>query len=64
MNWMIIDGLERYGFKDYAEALRDSTIEMVEKAGFAEYFDPITGEPLGADGFSWTAALTIDLMKD
>jgi neutral trehalase len=63
INWMIIDGLKRYGFKDYASALQDSTLEMVEKAGFAEYFDPITGEPLGSDGFSWTAALTIDLLK-
>jgi neutral trehalase len=64
INWLIIDGLNRYGFKDYAQALKDSTIEMVANAGFAEYFDPITGEPLGADGFSWTAALTIDLLKD
>jgi hypothetical protein len=63
INWMIIDGLKRYGFKDHAEALIDSSLEMVEKAGFAEYFDPITGEPLGADGFSWTAALAIDLDK-
>lgn len=64
INWLIIDGLNRYGYKDYASALKDSTLEMVEKAGFAEYFDPITGEPLGTDGFSWTAALTIDLLKN
>jgi hypothetical protein len=63
INWLIIDGLRRYGFKEYAEALEDTSIEMVQKAGFAEYFDPITGEPLGTDNFSWTAALTIDLVK-
>ncbi len=63
INWLIIDGLERYGYKDHASALRDLSLELVEKAGFAEYFDPITGEPLGADDFSWTAALTIDLSK-
>jgi len=62
-NWLIIDGLERYGFKDHAAALRESTLEMVAKSGFSEYFDPLTGEPAGADNFSWTAALVVDLLK-
>jgi len=47
MNWMIIDGLKRYGFKDHAAALRESTLELITKSGFYEYFDPVTGEPLG-----------------
>jgi glycogen debranching enzyme len=63
MNWMIIDGLNRYGYKDHAEALRESTIELVQKHGFYEYFNPISGHPLGAHNFSWTAALSIDLIK-
>lgn len=63
MNWLIIDGLERYGYHDHAAALRESTIEMVSKSGCYEYFDPLTGEPAGAANFSWTAALTIDLIK-
>jgi neutral trehalase len=63
MNWLIIDGLNRYGFKDYAATLRESTLEMVGKAGCYEYFDPLTGEGAGAANFSWTAALAIDLLK-
>lgn len=63
MNWLIIDGLKRYGFKDHAEALRESTLEMVGRSGCNEYFDPLTGEPAGAANFSWTAALAIDLLK-
>jgi len=62
-NWLIIDGLKRNGFKDHATALAESTLEMVEKAGFYEYFSPLTGAPEGAPNFSWTAALTIDLIK-
>jgi glycogen debranching enzyme len=62
-NWLIIDGLKRYGFHDHASALRESTLEMVEKGGFSEYFDPLTGEAAGAPNFSWTAALTLDLLK-
>lgn len=63
MNWLIIDGLQRYGFKEHATALRESTLEMVGKSGCYEYFDPLTGEPAGAADFSWTAALAIDLIK-
>ena len=63
VNWLIIDGLERYGFKDHAAVLRESTLEMIERGGCAEYFNPETGEPLGAKNFSWTAALAIDLLR-
>lgn len=63
MNWLVIDGLTRYGFHDHAAALRESTLEMVTKGGFHEYFNPLTGEGLGIDNFSWTAALTIDLLQ-
>ncbi len=63
MNWLIIDGLKRYGFKDHAAALRETTLEMVAKSGFSEYFDPLTGEAAGASNFSWTAALSIDLLN-
>jgi hypothetical protein len=62
MNWLIIDGLKRYGYDDHAEALRESTLEMVAKSGFAEYFDPIDGSAAGGTQFSWTAALVIDLI--
>jgi Trehalase len=63
INWLIIDGLSRYGFDAEATALRDSTVEMVTKSGCAEYFNPLTGDPAGTPDFSWTAALTIDLLK-
>ena len=63
-NWMIIEGLKRYGFKDHAEALTESTLELIAKSGFFEYFNPITGDPEGVDNFSWTAALAIDLLTN
>ncbi len=62
-NWLIIDGLKRYGFKDHAEALKETSLELVEKGGCYEYFNPITGDPLGSPNFSWTAALVIDMLK-
>ncbi len=62
-NWLIIDGLRRAGYKDHADALAATTLDMVRHSGFSEYFDPVTGEPLGARNFSWTAALVLDLLK-
>ncbi len=62
-NWLIIDGLKRCGFPDHAAALTESTLEMVERSGYFEYFSPLDGSPAGVDSFSWTAALTIDLLK-
>jgi hypothetical protein len=60
-NWLIIKGLKSYGFEDQARALTLSTLDLVQKSGFYEYFDPYTGEASGVNNFSWTAALVIDL---
>jgi neutral trehalase len=63
MNWLIIDGLRRYGYRDHADLLRDLSLELIQKHGFNEYFNPLTGAPEGVANFSWTAALAIDLQK-
>jgi hypothetical protein len=60
-NWLVIDGLRRYGFNEHAKKLTLSTLKLVSQHGFYEYFDPISGVSHGADNFSWTAALTVDL---
>lgn len=62
-NWLIIDGLKRYKFHDEAEQLMAQTIELVKTSGFYEYFSPVDASPAGANNFSWTAALTIDLLE-
>jgi hypothetical protein len=60
-NWLIIDGLNRYGFHEQARTLAKATLEIVNKSGFYEYYDSLTGTPRGVNNFSWTAALIIDL---
>ena len=60
-NWLIIDGLRRYGFNDQADQLTKSILGVVKKSGYYEYFDPTSGKPSGVNNFSWTAALTMDL---
>ncbi|MBS2268066.1 hypothetical protein KFZ11_25285, partial [Salmonella enterica subsp. enterica serovar Typhimurium] len=59
----LIDGLQRNGKDTMAEKLRLSTVRAIEANGFAEYFDPLTGEGCGGLGFSWTAAAYIKLLR-
>ena len=62
VNWFLVRGLERSGLSDEAAALRRMTLELVDRSGFAEYYDPRNGEPLGSRSFSWSAALALDLL--
>jgi glycogen debranching enzyme len=52
LNWLI-DG-------PLGGRLRDPTLELIERRGFREYFDPLDGAGLGARDFTWTAALALD----
>ncbi len=63
INWLLIDGLKRYGFIEEARILSNKSIAMVRDNGFYEYFNPQSGEPAGVVNFSWTAALIIDLVS-
>ncbi len=62
-NWLIADGLNRYGFTSEASVIRKKSLELVEEHGCYEYFSPIDGSPAGAKNFSWTAALAIDFLQ-
>lgn len=62
-NWLIIDGLSRYGFHEEAESIKKASLELVTQHGSYEYFSAKNGEPAGAKNFSWTAALIIDLLS-
>ncbi len=61
-NWLIIDGLQRYGFKQEAGIIRAKSLQLVRESGCYEYFSPIDGTPAGAKEFSWTAALALDFL--
>ncbi|MDO5986936.1 trehalase family glycosidase [Flavivirga amylovorans] len=69
LNWMLHNGLKRYGYKDIAERVKHDTIQILEKNGFYEYFDSRkemhqNGKAgYGGNNFSWSAALLIDLLE-
>jgi neutral trehalase len=70
LNWLILHGFRRYGFRHLAEQVRSDTLELLQECGFYEYFDPRRKlDPgvfrgYGGDNFSWSAALYLDLIKD
>jgi glycogen debranching enzyme len=63
MNWLIVDGLRRYGYHDLAENIRQDTLGLIEAGGFREYYDVRDGSGCGSTDFSWSAALVIELSQ-
>ncbi|MFE6482947.1 hypothetical protein ACFVGN_08435 [Streptomyces sp. NPDC057757] len=61
-NWLLERGLRLHGEQARADGLRAALLDTAGESGFAEYVDPYSGEACGALGFSWTAALTLDLL--
>ncbi len=64
INWYLIQGLRRYGENELASWLEASLLKLISEKGFYEYYSPEDGRGLGADGFSWTAALFIDMASN
>ena len=63
-NWLVAEGLDRYGYEKEAEHIRAQSIKAVEEHGPYEYFSAQTGQPAGAKNFSWTAALIIAMKQE
>lgn len=59
VNWMIAEGFAAAGEAASAERIRNDTRGLIAGAGFAEYFDPLTGKGAGGGTFSWTAAIAL-----
>lgn len=61
-NWLVLEGLQRYGYDDLADRIRQDTLHLVEVSGFREYYDARDGSGCGSENFSWSAALTLELL--
>jgi len=57
INWFIYDGLKDYGFENVAQKLKRKSMAMVEKSGFCEYYNPISGKGRGPRDFCWTGLI-------
>ena len=61
-NWLLWWSLLRAGESVRAQSMRRETLEELSEGGFAEYFEPFTGEALGSGEQSWTAAIALDML--
>jgi hypothetical protein len=64
INWMLAQGLRRYGYILKADSLQKDLLQLPIRFGFYEYFDSFDGKGYGTNNFSWTAALFIDLVNE
>jgi hypothetical protein len=62
-NWLLWHGLRQHGHDSLAAEIAASSLRLVARSGFHEYFDPLDGRGFGTDRFGWTAALTIDVIE-
>ena len=60
MTWLIWWSLERAGHKRSADKLRSAAIDQLRSIGCTEYVEPLSGEALGSNAQSWTAAVALD----
>jgi glycogen debranching enzyme len=62
VNYLISDGLARAGKTATAEKIIASSLDLIKESGFAEYYDPQTGEACGGKKFTWTAAMVLEFL--
>jgi hypothetical protein len=59
--WMLTPALRRFGYAAEADRILAACLELVERHGFREYYNPLNGEGLAARRFGWSTLL-IDLL--
>jgi hypothetical protein len=50
-SWFILRGLLNHGYEAEAAHLAERSVSLVRRSGFREYFNPLTGEGMGARSF-------------
>lgn len=60
-NWFIVKGLRKHGQNRIADQIVEKMVEMIEKWGFREYYNPETGQGYRRQNFGWST-LILDLL--
>jgi Mannosylglycerate hydrolase MGH1-like glycoside hydrolase domain len=59
--WLLLPALRRAGYEQEADRILAGHVELVERHGFREYYNPLTGDGLAARHFGWSTLL-VDLL--
>jgi hypothetical protein len=60
--WLLAPGMRRLGYAQDADRVTASFVEVVERHGFREYYNPLNGIGLAARNFGWSTLL-VDLLE-
>ncbi|HSK16923.1 MAG TPA: hypothetical protein VK915_12250 [Gaiellaceae bacterium] len=59
-NWFLVHGLRGHRRQELAERIAERSRDVVDRGGFNEFYDPLSGRPVGAERFGW-ATLVADM---
>ena len=59
-NWFLVHGLRLHGRADVAGEIAERSRALVAEHGFNEFYNPLSGEPVGVETFGW-ATLVVDM---
>jgi glycogen debranching enzyme len=59
--WLLAPAMARAGYEDEAARVVAGHVELVERHGFREYYNPLDGDGLAARNFAWSTLL-VDLL--
>jgi len=59
--WLLVPALRELGYCGEADRIVASLVRAVERYGFREYYNPLTGRGLAARGFGWST-LVVELV--
>ncbi|MGO9791135.1 MAG: MGH1-like glycoside hydrolase domain-containing protein [Solirubrobacteraceae bacterium] len=60
-SWLLVPAMRELGYAQEAQRIVDSLVRAVDRYGFREYYNPLTGRGLGALGFGFSTLL-VDLL--
>lgn len=58
-NWFIAEGLRKHGYVELADVISQASKDLVDRSGFREYYNPLTGEGGGVQDFGWSTLAAI-----
>ena len=64
MNYMTAEGLLEQGYTEMGNRVQNDLCRAIEKSGFWECFNPLTGEGCVGNNFSWTAAIWLSWQSE
>ena len=60
-NWYLAKALSQHGYKKDAEKIVEKSVALIQKSGYREFFNPLSGEGHGRRNFSWST-LVVDML--